>query len=230
MKKNLFIPVIIFSLLGITNAQEGTTTTTTTNGTPENTEPTDNREKFQFGLKVGMSISNVYKSTGNDFQADTKYGLTGGALITIPIDKYFGIQPEISYSQKGYKGSGRILDAPYEMTRTSFFIDVPIQVAFKPTEFIKILAGPQFSYLVKQRDEFTNSATSFAQSQEFNNDNLRKNILGFVFGVDVNLKHMVLGARAGYDLQKNNGDGTSSTPRYKNVCFWGTVGYRFYRE
>ena len=55
MKKILFISVIIFSLAGITNAQEGTTTTTT-NGNPENTEPTDNREKFQFGLKVGMSI------------------------------------------------------------------------------------------------------------------------------------------------------------------------------
>ncbi len=221
---------MVLSLTGITNAQEGTTTVTTTNGTGVNTDPTDNREKFKFGLKAGMSISNVYKATGNDFQADTKYGLTAGALLSIPIGKYFGLQPEFSVSQKGYKGSGRLLETPYEMTRTSLYVDVPIQFVVKATEFISIMAGPQFSYLVKQRDEFTSSSTSFAQSLEFNNDNLRKNILGFVFGVDVNLKHMVLGARAGYDLQKNNGDGTTSIPRYKNVCFLGTVGYKFYKD
>ena len=65
MKKKLFVSVIIFAFTNIINAQEGTTTTTTTNATPVNSEPTDNREKFQFGLKVGMSISNVFKSTGN---------------------------------------------------------------------------------------------------------------------------------------------------------------------
>ena len=229
MKNLLMVSVLILSLEGITNAQEGTTTTTT-NTTAVATEPTDNREKFQFGVKAGMSISNVYRSSGNDFQADTKYGLTAGALVAIPIGKYYGFQPEISVSQKGYKGSGRLLETPYEMTRTSLYIDVPIQFVVKPTEFISIMAGPQFSYLAKQRDEFTSSSTSFAQSQEFNNDNLRRNILGFVFGVDVNLKHMVLGARAGYDLQKNNGDGTSSIPRYKNVCFLGTIGYKFYKD
>ena len=126
MKKNLFISVLVLSLTGIINAQEETITTTTTNGTSVNTDPTDNREKFKFGLKVGMSISNVYKSTGTDFQADTKYGLTAGALLAIPIGKYYGLQPEISISQKGYKGSGRLLDSPYTMTRTSLYVDVPI--------------------------------------------------------------------------------------------------------
>jgi hypothetical protein len=113
MKNNILISVIILTFTGIINAQEGTITTTTTNGTSLNTDPTDNREKFKFGLKVGMSISNVYKATGNDFQADTKYGLTAGALLAIPIGKYFGLQPEISVSQKGYKGSFTIHNDPH---------------------------------------------------------------------------------------------------------------------
>ena len=99
----------------------------------------------------------------------------------------------------------------------------------KPSEFITLLAGPQFSYLVNQRDVFANSATSFAQEQEFNNDNIRKNIFGVVGGLDINLKHIVLGARVAWDVQNNNGDGTASTPRYKNVWFQGTIGYSFYK-
>jgi hypothetical protein len=39
----------------------------------------------------------------------------------------------------------------------------------------------------------------------------------------------VLSARSGWDVQRNNGDGTSSIPRYKNVWFQATIGYRFYR-
>ena len=30
------------------------------------------------------------------------------------------------------------------------------------------------------------------------------------------------------DIQNNNGDGTSTTPRYKNVWFQGTLGFKFY--
>jgi hypothetical protein len=33
--------------------------------------------------------------------------------------------------------------------------------------------------------------------------------------------------RGSWDLKNNNGDGTSTTPRYKNVWYQATVGYRF---
>jgi hypothetical protein len=49
-------------------------------------------------------------------------------------------------------------------------------------------------------------------------------------GFDITMKHIVLSARAGWDLQENHSDGTSSTPRYKNVWYQGTIGYRFYRN
>jgi len=91
-----------------------------------------------------------------------------------------------------------------------------------------LVAGPQFSYLLRQRDEFTNSSNSAAQEQEFKNDNIRKNIFGGVIGADINIDHITLGARACWDVQTNNGDGTSSTPRYKNVWYQFTIGYNLY--
>ena len=191
---------------------------------------TDNREKLQFGLKAGLNYSNVYDASGDAFKADAKFGAAGGLFLRIPIGKYFGIQPEILFSQKGFKASGLILGSEYDFTRTTTFIDVPLLFELKPSEFFTLVAGPQYSYLITQQDVFTSSAASYSQEQQFQNENFRKNIFGVVGGFDINLKHIVLGARAGWDIQDNNGDGSSTSPRYKNVFFQGTIGYSIYSK
>ena len=192
-----------------------------------NDYPMDNRENIEFGVKGGLNYSNVYDSKGADFNADPKLGFAAGMFLAIPINKYIGIQPEILLSQKGFKASGTLLGSPYDLRRTTTFIDIPLQFALKPSEFFTLLVGPQFSYLVHQRDVFTSSLTSFAQEKEFQNDNVRKNILGIVSGIDINLRHVKLGARVAWDISNNNGDGTSSTPRYKNTVAQATIGFAF---
>ena len=183
----------------------------------------------RFGLKAGVNLSNVYDEQGEDFTADSKFGGAVGAFLAIPIGKFLGVQPEILFSQKGFKATGNILGGNYSMTRTTNYIDVPVFFLLKPSEFITIMAGPQFSYLVKQRDVFHNGSSSLSQEQEFENDDIRRNTLCFVAGVDINVRHFVLGARGGWDVQNNREDGTSSTPRYKNTWLQATIGYRFYR-
>ena len=130
-------------------------------------DDTDIRESFTFGLKVGTNYSNVYDSEGEEFDADAKFGFVGGAFVAIPIGKLIGIQPEILYSQKGFQASGRILDGYYEVERTTNYIDVPVFFVIKPMEFVSIMAGPQFSYLISQKDVFSNGVTSIEQEQEF---------------------------------------------------------------
>lgn len=187
----------------------------------------DNRSQFQFGLKAGANYANVYDERGEDFRADGKIGFVGGLFITIPVGNVFGFQPELLYSQKGFKATGKIVGTNYGLTRTKNFIDVPLYLAIKPMPTLTVLAGPQFSYLISQKDKFTNQSGSVEVIQEFENDNIRKNILGIAAGLDVNLNHLVIGARAGWDLSTNRGDGTSSTPRYKNAWLQATLGYRF---
>jgi hypothetical protein len=187
----------------------------------------DFMEEISFGLKAGLNSSNVYDSKGEDFRADSKIGFAGGAFFAIPLGKSFGIQPEILFSQKGFQGSGTILGSSYKFKRTTNFIDIPFLFALKPIEYVTILAGPQFSYLMKQKDVFENSLTTIEQENEFENDNVRKNTLGFMGGIDINVKQFVLGTRIGFDMTKNAGDGTSSTPRYKNVWLQATLAIRF---
>jgi hypothetical protein len=160
------------------------------------------------------------------FNSDAKFGLTGGAFLKIPFGTYFGFQPEFIFTQKGFKGKGTLLGNSYDFKRTTTFVEVPLLLAIKPIQYITLLVGPQFSYLARERYEFTSTATSFDQEEEFKLDDVRKNIFGIVGGFDINLSNLNIGARLGWDIQNNNGNGTSTTPRYKNVCTQLTIGYQ----
>lgn len=187
----------------------------------------DDREKIHIGAKIGMNYANVYDTEGEEFDADPKLGLAAGAFLSIPIGTYIGIQPEVLFSQKGFKATGSVLGSEYEFTRTTNYIDIPIYLALKPSSFLTIVAGPQFSYLMSRKDKFESSFLNTEQEDEFENENIRKNTLGASFGLDININHFVIGARAAWDLQDNKGDGTSSTPRYKNTWLQATVGFKF---
>lgn len=186
----------------------------------------DIRTRMTLGLRVGANLSNVYDESGEEFVADPKIGLVAGGYLSIPIGKFLGVQPGVYYSQKGFEGSGKLLGSPYEVKRTSSFLDVPLLLEIKPVGLITIVAGPQFSYLLKQKDEFKTDLGTVEQVEEFENDDIRKNIMGITGGVDVNLNNLVIGVRAAWDVQKNGKDG-ASTPRYKNVLYQATLGFRF---
>ena len=186
---------------------------------------TSTKSDLKIGFKAGANYSNVFDSKDNTFHADSKFGVAVGGFLSIPFAQFFAFQPEILFSQKGFKGTGTILGSPYQFTRTTNFIDIPLLFAIKPSENFTLLVGPQYAFLLKQTDEFTTSSTSALQQQEFNNDNIRKNILSVLTGFDVTAKNLVFGARVGWDVQNNNGDGTSSTPRYKNVWYQATIGF-----
>lgn len=221
MKKTVFLMMVAVAAIISTSIAQNA---------PDNLQntPTDFRSRIMFGLRAGVNFSNVYNTEGEKFEADGKLGFAAGAFIAIPIGTFIGIQPEILFSQKGFKGTGGILLSAYDFKRTTNYLDIPLLLAVKPTEFISLLLGPQFSYLLSQKDIFTNGTTTIEQEQEFVNDNIRKNTLCFTGGLDFTLKHMVVGTRIGWDLLTNKGDGSSSvTPTYKNVWYQATIGYRF---
>jgi hypothetical protein len=183
---------------------------------------------FAFGIKVGSNYSNEYDSKGGEFTSDSKFGIATGVFLSIPLLSFLGVQPEVLLSQKGFKAKGSVLGTSYDLTRTTTYIDIPLMLAIKPVEAVTLVLGPQYSYLLKQNDKFTSAILTTEQDKEFNNDNIRKNILGFIGGVDINLKNVVIGARVGRDFQNNNGDGTTTTPRYKNAWAQATLGFRIY--
>jgi len=209
MKKNIFSIIALILVANTVTAQE-----------------TDSNSRIHIGLKAGMNYSNIYDSKNEEYTADGKVGFAAGGFVCIPIGTLLGIQPEIQFSQKGFQATSSILGSNVKLTRTTNYIDVPIFLAIKPSEMLTILVGPQYSYLIKQKDVFTNPITDIEVSQDFNTDNIRKNTLCVVGGVDINLNNIVLGARVGLDMYNNDGNGNSTAPRYKNVWGQATVGFR----
>src|SRR4051812_18117942 len=160
MKNSLIVTALFISLINIAKAQDGS-------------KDTDNREKFQVGFKAGLNYSNVYDAKGEQFNADAKFGGVAGAFMNIPFGKYLGIQPGALISQKGFQATGLILGRTYSFTRTTTYLYFPLLFAFKPSEFFTLVAGPQYSFLLNQRDVFANATTSIDQEKEFQNDNIR---------------------------------------------------------
>ena len=145
-----------------------------TNSTAQNNSYySDNSKNIFFGFKIGTNFSNVYDAEGDEFVADGKFGLAAGAFASIPLGKFIGIQPEFLFSQKGFKSTGKFLGTQYKTTRTTDYIDIPIFFAVKPIDNISVLFGPQFSFLLKQKDEFTGGSLSSTQQKDFTNENIR---------------------------------------------------------
>ena len=211
MKKNLFAVLALILMASTMNAQDAAS---------------NSRDQIHIGLKVGANYSNVYDTQGEKYDANGKIGFATGAFLSIPIGTFLGIQPEVLFSQKGFKATSSVLGSDVSLTRTTNYIDIPVFLAIKPTEMLTLLVGPQYSYLMKQKDVFSSPITNIVVNQDFKNDNIRKNTFCMVAGVDINLSNLVLGARVGMDMFNNNGDGTSTTPRYKNVWAQATVGFR----
>ncbi len=190
-------------------------------------DESDNREKIMFGLKAGLNLSNVYDAQGQQFKANPKLGMAAGIFMAIPMGKFLGIQPELLFSQKGYQGEGSLLGSSYSYNLTTNYLDIPVMLTFKASPLITLLFGPQYSYLISQKYVFNSALINLDQQQQFNNENIRKNTLCMTGGLDFNFDNLVLGARAGFDLWNNNGDGTSTTPQYKNLWYQATIGYKF---
>src|SRR5690554_6897416 len=112
MKKIILFTALITSTAFFTNAQ-------------------DARDQFKFGVKGGATLSNVYDSKGEEFDADAKVGYTAGLTLDIPLGEIFGIHPEVLITQKGYKGSGSLLFQNYSYSRTTTFLEIPLLVAIK---------------------------------------------------------------------------------------------------
>lgn len=186
-----------------------------------------NAQGIKFGIKGGLNISDIIKDDGNNnFETKTKPGFNAGVTLEIPLIAGLAFTPEVLYAQKGYKLT---YSGGTEFTQTTNFIDVPILASFKLGSSFNIVAGPQVSFLLSTKNKFETGFGTVEETRvEDDSDRFKKSLVGGVIGFryDVNQKFDIHG-RYALDFQKNNENGTTSTPEYRNQVFSVGVGIKF---
>lgn len=125
---------------------------------------------FKPGIQAGVSISKI---TDTDLNSKTDFYIGGfGAL---KLGKVYTLQPELTYSRQGGKGSvegfyfNTLPDGQSEMVTENRKLDISVQYLsfitinkFNVSENIYLLAGPFFDFMVGDKFEYDKSNGFFA--------------------------------------------------------------------
>ena len=185
-----------------------------------------NAQDVRFGVKAGLNLPNIIKDDGNNnFSTKVNPGFNAGVTVDIPLVSGLAFTPEVLFASKGYKATTSL----GEFTQTTYFVDVPILASIKVAgSGLNIVVGPQVSFLTSTKNKFENGFGTVESEYNEDSDKFKKSLLGGVIGLryDINDKFDIHG-RYALDFQKNNEDGTSRTPEFKNQVFSVGVGVKF---
>lgn len=186
-------------------------------------------EAQTFGIKGGVNFSNIIKTNDRNFDTQFKPGLNAGLFVDIPVVDGLSFSPELMFSQKGYKTTGSsLLGVANEYSVTTNFIEIPILAKINAADKFSIFVGPQVSFLASTKEKFTRGDATYQNKIRNENENLKKSLVGGVIGLGVGLTDQLsLQGRYALDFQKNNENGSSETPMYKNQVIQTSLAYRF---
>lgn len=116
-------------------------------------------QMLKFGIKAGVNFANYTGGNIDGFDFNGVTSFHGGAMIEFKIFNRFSIQPEVLYSTQGseLKGFGD------QIKNELGYISVPVVAnIYLLKDRLSLQAGPQFSFLVSERNEVdTGDANSF---------------------------------------------------------------------
>jgi hypothetical protein len=165
------------------------------------------------GLKGGINMASV---TGADAGSpDKRTGLVGGVFANVDL-MAINIQPEILFSQKGFKQKegGQTLTGTYE------YIDLPVLLKFPLGKIIvpSIYVGPSLGILLSSEWELAGESVSM-------DDYTERTDFGLVFGVDVKTPvKLSFDARYSMGLKTFSKEISGVTPELKNSVISFMVG------
>ena len=118
--------------------------------------------KSNVGVKVGYNLAAVsYNGAGETGQ---RHGFHVGLYSESFISESFSIQPEIQYSQQGYK----ITNSSGTFTQKLDYINVPILIKAYPSKNLFFEVGPQIGLAISHKEEYSGI---FNNSKSYNPNN-----------------------------------------------------------
>ncbi|MGI4741071.1 MAG: porin family protein [Janthinobacterium lividum] len=194
--------------------------------------PAAHAQGVRFGVKAGANLSNLSGDLVNQDQYKNRFGFHGGVMVNFGLGDIVSIQPEVLYSQKGFKyGDQQIGNFRNTGNVRYDYLDVPILVRVRAAG-IFFEVGPQYSYLLNVSTNRTQTVggtvVGNAGSGTSNLDNVRRNELGYVGGLGFQASNGVMvGLRyngAFTDFAKNSSYSNDEFRNARNSTFQAYVG------
>ncbi|QKG56087.1 PorT family protein [Hymenobacter sp. BRD128] len=199
--------------------------------------PSAHAQSIRFGLKAGANLSNLAGNVVNQSQYNNRFGFHGGVMLNFGLaNDLLSIQPELLYSQKGFKYADQsytVLGNTYRNTGSVRYdyLDVPLLLRLKVSGvFFEV--GPQYSYLMNistdRTQTYNGSVVGTAGSGTSNLDNVNRNELGYVGGVGFQSSQgFLLGVRYNGAFTDFAKDGYSNNDfkNARNSAFQAYVGF-----
>jgi hypothetical protein len=195
--------------------------------------PSASAQGVKFGVKGGVNLANIGGSDIAEFESDlgisteSKAGLVAGAFAEFMIGNMFAIQPEVLYSQKGFKasvtGGEDKLKADYVETAVLLKINIPIEGSKVHPH---VYAGPAVGLKASCKIEESGSPS---ESCEDGGLLIKSTDFGVAFGGGVSVD--VGGAEVGVDVRYTLGltsvddDPDPYHITNKVISIMGTVGF-----
>ncbi|UOQ66781.1 porin family protein [Hymenobacter volaticus] len=199
--------------------------------------PSAHAQGVRIGVKGGANLSNLSGDLTNEDRYQNKFGFHGGLMLNIGLldDGFLSVQPEVLFSQKGFTyaddeytiGGNKF---KYDGDRTYNYIDVPVLLKIKAGS-VYFEAGPQYSYLLKVKDDtkVTQNGTVLAQNSNTSNlDNVNRNEIGYAAGLGYQSEGgLMLGLRYNGSFTDFGKDGyqDAETRNARNSVFQASVGF-----
>jgi hypothetical protein len=198
--------------------------------------PAAHAQGIRFGVKAGANLSNLSGDLVNQDQYKNRFGFQGGVMVNFGLGDIISIQPEVLYSQKGFKYGDQSITVLNNTYRNSGnvrydYLDVPILVRVRAAgAFFEV--GPQYSYLMNvstNREQTLNgNNVSNIGSGTTNLDNVHRSELGYAAGLGFQASNgFMIGVRyngAFTDFAKNSNYSNDEFRNARNSTFQAYVG------
>jgi hypothetical protein len=201
--------------------------------------PAAHAQGIRLGLKAGANYSNLAGDVTDEDRYKSKFGPHGGLMLNIGLldDGFLSLQPELLYSQKGFKYADTeftLLGDKYKYTgKVNFnYLDVPVLFKIN-ADGLFFEAGPQIGYLLSVKDDvkFTKNGNVVNSSENYSDlDNVNRVELGYAAGLGFQAESgPMIGLRYNGSLTDFAKDGYQGNDfkNARNSAFQLYLGYMF---
>lgn len=176
----------------------------------------DRKNKATAGIKGGYNVSSVSFDGTSDTETERLQGFHLGIYVESYIGKYISVQPEILYSQQGYK----IIDEDGTFTQKLDYLNVPLMLKLYPVKSFFLEAGPQVGFSISHKETLDSGRLFGDTSRELEPNNFDFGVnLGAGFKSDAGL---TLSAR--YHIGQND---IYDEDKPKNRVWQISIGFEF---